>query len=100
MGLWIRGGLCGRAAVKHPWEGGDGLLALKGGGEKAPIGFRVAAEAEQHKLQLCSPQRGVERDLESPGATLERRVGFPMGNLYGKPLPFQACPRQKEEMGE
>lgn len=39
MGLWIRAGLCPRAAVKHPWEGDDGLLALKGGGEKAPIGF-------------------------------------------------------------
>lgn len=39
IGLWIRAGLCPRAAVKHPWEGGDGFLALKGGGEEAPNGF-------------------------------------------------------------
>lgn len=55
---------------------------------------------EQHKLQLCSPQRGVERGLESPGATLEGRVGFPVGNFYGQPLPFQACPCQRDEVGE
>lgn len=55
---------------------------------------------EEHKLQLCSPQRGVKRDLESPGAPLEGKVGFPVGNLYGKPLPLQARPCQREEVGE
>lgn len=48
---------------------------------------------EEHKLQLCSPQRGVKRDLESPGAPLEGKVGFPVGNFYGKPLPlYQSRP--------